>query len=599
MNIGTISNKRESMAPPPLSVVEGDPITSKLVAPRTSTSAADAKMKAQSLAEVNLMRKNISHKVPTTSSVLLSTPTSKAMAERKLPSELTGHPQIVGHEAQTEALFAYTRGIAQTIFASSAFDILFPPFLLPAECSRVSLISTGSRGSSVGTGSKIPIHRMSGMSTDNPSPSEEALSMEAAFVVLSNAVKGKHGKAAFMSDFYLLYLGLVVVIGADVAGFNALRFLDSFLQLGVVRSPEANVLFAILIRVFDRRGFRPLAVSATARLTQLEPALLHRLENGVSHRNAVLSTFCKDALTQMGKTAISKKQGRFRDISIHASEQSVVDSLGKFVELLADNGQPDDLRRFLDNIVRVMTRFNKSPMVLERGAACAESVLPFFPDVTVEILFELLSVCFDILSGETFLTGDNAFPAVEGLQRLTTLIAKTAIPETFLAAMVPLVAESSGVKLESVVEALAYFVRQSQIEDEILEPISRSFATFHSDLSFPPCLVVPSDSTDQILDFEHSIDRLCSTQTVLDELINIMEHNPEGDFSGYPAYLHPVLQIAWIAMIGTRPPNTDSETWDLVTRIREEVAQIPPDKLSESSYRPKALLEKLQDAIKE
>jgi hypothetical protein len=121
---------------------------------------------------------------------------------------------------------------------------------------------------------------------------------------------------------------------------------------------------------------------------------------------------------------------------------------------------------------------------------------------------------------------------------------------------------------------------------------------FHPDVPLPPYLVVPSDETDEFDEFEASLNRLLNPHTVLDELFNIMEKNPEGDFSRYPMYLHAVLQIAWIVMIGNRPPNAPDHIWDLVMDIREQVAAIPAEQLSESEFGPLALKDKLRQAIR-
>jgi hypothetical protein len=596
MKVGTLASKRESMAPKPTFGIEEDPIQSKLMTPRISASKADVKMKTRSGAQGNVLRGMNEGKTTKRKSILVCVPTARIQSERKLPNELTGRSQIVGNENQIEILFNYTKGIGRTIFTMSVYDILFPKFFIPVESTRLSIMSTGSRGSSIGLGSKIPIHKTSGTNVSD-SPSEDELSLEESFNIFSGLMKRQSGKIIFLTDFFLLYISVVLVLGTDSAGQNALRFLNTFLDLGEIRTAEANVLFGILIRIFDRRGFRCSIISATVKLARLDHSLVERLENGITHRNSKLSNLCSEILEQIGKQGRSDR-ARFLEISQSATEESAVESLGRFVEILEDNGQPEDIVHFIVNIVTVMTRFKTSSIVLERGSACVESVLPFTSNLSNELIFELLSICFSILSGETFLTGDNAFPAVEGLQRLLNQITTTVRPQIFVSVLIPLIAESKGVKLESVLEVLSNFIRESHIEREFIDRLCQIFVAFHPDLEIPSCLIDSNQIPDEFTLIEKSLNRLCNPHQVVLELINIMEEHADGDFTGYPIYLQGILQIAWITMIGTRPPDTDDGLWSLVEDIRAQVQNIPEEDLSASEFGPRALKEQLELALR-
>jgi hypothetical protein len=158
--------------------------------------------------------------------------------------------------------------------------------------------------------------------------------------------------------------------------------------------------------------------------------------------------------------------------------------------------------------------------------------------------------------------------------------------------MAALVSESNGVKLDSVVQTLCDFIRDSQIPLELLAPVSRSFATFHPDADFPVCLPKPADATDQIADFERSLSQLERPECVLDELINVMERHPEGDFACYPEYLRRILQIAWSTMLRIPPPNADDDIWILVAQAQEQIARVPEGELPVSEFGAHALQRK-------
>jgi hypothetical protein len=312
----------------------------------------------------------------------------------------------------------------------------------------------------------------------------------------------------------------------------------------------------------------------------LDESLVERLQNGATSHKPEVAEFCRIVLAKLGPR--KAWSGRFKPIPKQAEEEDVIETLETFVTALEDEGQPDDIPGFVMNIVDVMNRFNTSPSILGKSATCIELLMPFYPDISSEMIYECLSVCYGILSGETFLNGDEAFSAVENLEKLVQLLVGTVTTDRLLAAMASLVAESNGVKLDAVLAALDAIVRDSRgtITEEMLAPIAESLTVFHPEIELPEYLTEPVDPTDIIRDYEESFARMATPEEVFEEIAYLVDAHPDGVFVQYPLFLEKILQISWAEMTRKRPPDAEK---GLVQRTLEMDRQIGC--LTDTAYR--------------
>ena len=494
-------------------------------------------------------------------------PSKKLMNSRTLPEELRGKPKIFGNEGQIESLFRYTKKIATQFFSASALKNLFPLYFVPDHASRLSFMSASSRSSL--SGSRIPVRRSSVTPAMGAGDGEDT-SLASGFKVLSNLILDNKAKACELADFCLLYVATAMVIGSESAVANALSFLERFLKLGCVRTAEVNVLFAVMMRLSEvSASFRKPVVADLSKLAALDGSLVVRLENGATHRNPELSGLCKDVLKTMGRA--DRGEDRFGSISNDADEQTAIESLGKFVETLEDNGQPSDIVNFVRNITSVMTRFRKSTTVLERSAACLDSVLPFTQDIPMELVYEMLDVCLTILSGEMFLDAGNAFETVELLQSLQNTIIEHVATNTVATALAGLIAKSNGQKLEMILSLLDEYVSSKNIDPDTLRKIADNMEAFHPEHKLPQYLQEEEVLERNVDPIRASIERLCNPDTYSAELSTIVAQSDAGDFQLYPDELRPILQCAWIVAHGARPENCDDDTYQTTLKIMDEL----------------------------
>ncbi|OHS99308.1 hypothetical protein TRFO_34282 [Tritrichomonas foetus] len=569
-----------------------DKIESKLAKPRIST--ASAKLRVKQDRQLNAIEPSVVSKV----SLFKITPTKKLFTQRSIPDELKGRPRIVGNEGQIDTLYQYTKKIAQELFTKQNYKILFPSCLNVQSLSRLSFLSTSSRSSSISMGSKIPVLRKSSIAPDidlsMKEPTQEDLSMKAAYTFLSQLVNSQKEKIANYCDFLLLYCALTLSICNHEAGQNALSFIPKFLKYGFTRIEEVNILFAVLLRVCDAAPeFRENVVNILAKLAQLQQSLADRLENGSTHRDANLSSLCNDVLNKLGRKS-GQNNEKFKSISETVNEDIAIEMLGKYVEILEDNGQPSDIIDFVRNITSVMLKFSGSANVLERAAACVESVLPFCDEIPIDVVFHCLSLCFSILSGEMFLSGEKSFVASEAIQQLTTSIFDCIPANILIPSLASVINQANGAKLEMVLQNVGQYLKYppENFDIGLLDYITDSIELFHPDVKVPFELQKKYDPIDNIEMLEKSLERLNDPDTIFEEIDTIISLSPNGNFDNYPAYIKPILQAAYIIQNGVDEQNINSFDKDMVQHIQmvqEKLDTMEEEDIEESEFGPQAI----------
>jgi hypothetical protein len=280
-------------------------------------------------------------------------------------------------------------------------------------------------------------------------------------------------------------------------------------------------------------------------------------------------------------------------------EEPVIERLTTFVTALGDEGQPENIAAFVANMVSVMRTFKDSAPVLGKCATCLENIIPFYPEVSAEVTFECLSVCYGVLSGETFLSGDQAFSTVEALQKLVSVWSGTVTQPHMLSAMIPLVAQSTGEKLNGVLAALGELIRvwNGPMNEESLAAISQRLMVFHPEVELPPYLASLDDNTDIIDEYEKSFVQLADPEGVFDEVARLVELHPNGEFAQYPISVDRILQASWIAIHGKRAVHTEETLWQRTTQAKRQIGEMGDADYVASCFGPAALEEGFKECI--
>ncbi|KAH0787925.1 hypothetical protein GPJ56_008133 [Histomonas meleagridis] len=445
------------------------------------------------------------------------------------------------------------------------------------------------------TASHIPVFRKSSLfpNANLNDSSPENFSFSSAFEHLETLITKCKTKVIAITDFCLLYPSLILSINQN-SSESALHFLNEFLELKSTRSQEANILFAVLINLYNSfSDEKELVVSVLGKLAQLEDCICTRLQNGAKHQDENLSSLCIKVLTKIG-IQIKDSGTQFSNISENSDEKEAIQILSEYVEALENNGQPSDISDFMMNIVTVMQRFNDSAVVLVHAATCAEAVLPFYTEASVEVVYHCISICASILSGETFLNGDKSFEASEAIQNLFNELFQNISPEILRKSIEANVAESNDMKLKPILEQL-HMIKCDNSE-EFIKPIIDSLEIFHPKYELPQFLMkLKKKKSFELL--QESIQRLTNPETVFEEIEEVTCKSVDGDFGNYPKHLLVMLQTSWIIKTRKIPPNCDENMYNDVMNSIQKIMKMSDDEIDESEFGYKANTERYQQIV--
>jgi hypothetical protein len=245
-------------------------------------------------------------------------------------------------------------------------------------------------------------------------------------------------------------------------------------------------------------------------MARLERPLIERIQTGATHRRPESSSFFSAVLRRVGTAEVGRPI--FEPIPAHADEQLSLECLECFVDTLADSGHPDDIGGYLVNVVSTMARFRSSAAIVELGANCVASILPFAPDVSAEVLFECLAIC----------SADDSTA-----HRLIDAVCAHTNPAAVRAAMTPLAALASGAMLHVVLARL----------EVVGGPSNRDLIdAFH-----PECRD-PQRGGDVIDEYERSLNRLGDQAEMMDEFARIIAEKHDAGPAEYPLHLQVLFQ---------------------------------------------------------
>ena len=514
--------------------------------------------------------------------IFITSPTMQAMEARSMPENLLGRPKIYGHPDQTNSLYDHVMGIAQSTFTPHFVKVLFPNAL----SLRKNHIITSYAKKPV---TKIPQARRSsiapGMLADTEL-SNEKLNLTDAFDQLKKAMRTQRSQMLAITDFCILYPALVLLVADNEDTLlQALLFLKSFLQLEVPqRPPEIGILLAVLARqCYAEPRVRGHALDVVAIICDMRPEIRTRVEAGLHSADQSLADFCREALKLASGGNTVLRTPMFAEIPHETTASVATGMMSSFIEALDAGNAPQDPIPFIANVLEAMKRFKTEASVLEKGSGCLDRVFGTCTTFPVEIISWTLELCCDVLSGQSFLNGDDSFDAVEAVQNLGNILFEKVPQQILLAAVAGTVAQIEDAHLPLLMNKLKEYVRfQGANVDQLqIEEIAATLDAFHPNFTGrPDFLVLGKEDMSGYDRMAESVRRLMDPETVFQEMEAIVAMGDSTVIQSYPTYLRTFLQRAFYLLRQTEPDGLTDHERRMVEDTMESYRGMTPEDLA-------------------
>ena len=514
--------------------------------------------------------------------IFITSPTMQAMEARSMPENLLGRPKIYGHPDQTNSLYDHVMGIAQSTFTPHFVKVLFPNAL----SLRKNHIITSYAKKPV---TKIPQARRSsiapGMLADTEL-SNEKLNLTDAFDQLKKAMRTQRSQMLAITDFCILYPALVLLVADNEDTLlQALLFLKSFLQLEVPqRPPEIGILLAVLARqCYAEPKVRGHALDVVAIICDMRPEIRTRVEAGLHSSDQSLADFCREALKLASGGNTVLRTPMFAEIPHETTASVASGMMSSFIEALDAGNAPQDPIPFIANVLEAMKRFKTEASVLEKGSGCLDRVFGTCTTFPVEIISWTLELCCDVLSGQSFLNGDDSFDAVEAVQNLGNILFEKVPQQILLAAVAGTVAQIEDAHLPLLMNKLKEYVRfQGANVDQLqIEEIAATLDAFHPNFTGrPDFLVLGKEDMSGYDRMAESVRRLMDPETVFQEMEAIVAMGDSTVIQSYPTYLRTFLQRAFYLLRQTEPDGLTDHERRMVEDTMESYRGMTPEDLA-------------------
>ena len=517
-------------------------------------------------------------------SIFNTSPSEKSMSFRHIGKDILSSSKRVDSSENVSSLYMSLRSNCQGIFNPSFFKIMFPQGLSVKKQLYLSKQP-----------SKIPSKRKSTLSKNEISSSIEAKNINVDLMPIFDEFRGmmktQRNDLFNITDILLLYCAMILILFSDGEvdeQLQTLYFLKQFLQIDLPKRPdEAHVLMLVLTRKNSNPSARGHSIQALAFLAQYSQELIPRIQACSNHTDVELASICKETLKILNINASNNVRtsmsSSFARIPSTASVSGVIEVLNSYLNSLLNQEVPPDTIDFIKDIIFVMHKFIDSPTVLEKGSHCLQNSLHLLNPIPIEIVSEILNLCYSLLSGETFLSGTESFEAVESVQSLTDSIFDNVPSDIILSAVAATIAVTTDVRLPLLLERLSIYYQENKnnINQRQLFEISSSLDAFHPNYKAKPHFLPQlSELESKYLSLAESIEKLLDPDTVFTEMENIINHNPQN-INNYPLYLRGFLQRAYYLYHNAEPEGMSSDQRELAQLMVQEYNSITPLDLEE------------------
>ena len=507
-----------------------------------------------------------------------------ALNSRKLPNDLQGKPRIIGNPSAVESLFRYIKSVAQHFFVPEFQSRVFPKSLSILHQITVTKYERQKNAkknprSSIAVATEIN-------NIDNKS---KDLDLKPVFNQFSEIMKKLKNPLLPLTDFLILYCAYLLVVceGDQENLLPALYFLKNILQFELPqRNQESEILASVLLKQGDSEpNVRGHSIQALSFLINYNPTILNRVKVGCEFHEKSLSEFCKDVIKFMRKKLPSDQPPpppTFAQISPSADLTVCDEMMTSFITAIENGEKPRDICGFIHNIAQTMQRFIDSPVILGKGANNIGLALNLLlPSPPIETVSEAIKLCFSLLSGESFLTGNDSFDALEAIQSLSNNIFEIIPTELLIPAISATIATTDESHIHLLLRKFSEYYQnnRSEINQRQLTEIASTLDAFHPSFTERPSFLKINIGFDnRLAQMTNSIEKLMNPETVFTEMENVIQQDP-AILNDYPLYLRGFLQRAYLLYNGEEPVGMSDEQKQLADEMMQDINSINEEDL--------------------
>ncbi|KAK8837647.1 hypothetical protein M9Y10_036179 [Tritrichomonas musculus] len=519
------------------------------------------------------------------SNIFLHQPTMSGLNGRKLPDDILGKQKTVGNGNSLDLLFRYINKIGKPFFVPEFSNLVFPKALSTLHQITVSKYESKKNlkknpRSSIAVASEIT-------DTDNK---PKDLGLTPVFDQFNLMIRNNKNQLMCMTDFLLLYCAyLIIVCEGNSDNMNLpLYFLKIFIQLPDLpkRPQEAEVLASALMKkAGSEPAVRGHSTEAMNFLVHYENSILNRVRSGCECHDTALSEFCRKVMALFNgglPTNQAPPPPTFATISEIATESVSNDMMTSFLSAFEAGEKPRDLISFISNIVQTMNRFARSAPILEKGSNLIKFSLNLLqPSPPIETVSQVINLCYSILSGELFLSGNDSFDALEAIQSLSNIIFEIIPSDVLLAAIAATIANSADSLLCLLMKKLSEYYQEhrNEINKRQLAEIASTLDAFHPDFKErPPFLNINFGLDEKLASMTESIEKLMNPDTLFEEMENVIKQDP-AILNDYPLYLRGFLQRAYYLYHNEEPAGMSEDQRQLAESMTQEINSISNEDL--------------------
>lgn len=538
--------------------------------------------------------------------VFKAQPNMTSLNSRKLPNDLQGNQKIISNPTAIESLFRYLKYITQPYFVPEFQSRVFPKALSVLHQITVSKYESKKN---VKKNPRSSIAVNADIVDTDAKPKD--LDLNPVFNEFKTLMRTQKNSLKSLTDFLLLYCAYIIVVceGDTVNVLPALYFLKQLFQLDLPkRKQEAEILASILLKQGDSDPtVRGHSIQVLAQLVNYDSTLLNKIRAGCEYHDKSMAEFCKDIINYIQRagpvdpmsTPPPPPAPTFAEISPNANVTVSNEMLSTYISGFENGERPRDPTSFIHNVIQTMQRFANSPLILEKGSNIIGFALNLLlPSPPIETVSEVINLCFLLLSGETFLTGDNSFDALEAIQTLSNNIFEIIPSQILLPAITATVTTTTDSHLYLLMRKFSEYYQNNpdSVNQHQLNEIAAALDAFHPDFKErPPFLNINNSIDNKLSSMTESIEKLLDPETVFGEMENIIKQDP-AILNDYPLYLRGFLQRAYFLYHSEVPVGMSEDQRSMAQQMVNELNSINEEDLANGGkYSVETLSSKLEE----